>query len=223
MSQTVNPLELIRQEKLVVIARNAPADIIGDLARALLAGGVRLLESTFNQSLPDPIADNRRTIELLCREFGGELCVGAGTVLTVAQVQAAYEAGARYIISPNTNPAVIAETRRLGLVSIPGAMTPTEIAWAWELGAHMVKVFPADDLGFHYLRNVAAPLSHIPFMATGGVNPQTIPEFLAAGVISVGTGISILKPDLVKARDYAAITRLATEHVAAIRNWRSPS
>ncbi len=216
----LNPLALIKQEKLVVIARGVPDDAIVAVGQALVDGGIMLLESTFNQSLPDPVAANQRTIALLNREFAGRLAIGAGTVLTVAQVQAAYEAGAGYIISPNTNAAVIAETKRLGLVSIPGAMTPTEITLAWDLGADMVKVFPADDLGYHYLRNVAAPLSHIPFMATGGVNPQTIPEFLAAGVVAVGTGISIIKPDLLRAGDFTAISRLAREHVDAIRNYK---
>lgn len=216
----MDSLALIKDAKLVVIARGVPDEAILDVAGALVNGGILLLEATFNQSLPDPLTANKHTIALLCRAMGRSLAIGAGTVLTVAQVQAACDAGASYIISPNTNPAVIAETKRLGLISIPGAMTPTEIALAWELGADMVKVFPADDLGFHYLRNIKAPLSHIPIMATGGVNPETIPEFLAAGAAALGTGISIIKPELVRAQNFAAITQLARDHVAAIQNYQ---
>ena len=85
------------------------------------------------------------------------------------------------------------------------------------MGADMVKFFPADDLGMHYITNLRGPLPHIPLMATGGVNPQTIPEFLKRGINAVGTGITVLRPDLVQAKDYAAISALAKEHIQAIK------
>ena len=102
------------------------------------------------------------------------------------------------------------------MASIPGAMTPTEIKRAYALGADIVKLFPADDLGYHYIQNLTGPLPHIPLMATGGVNPQTIPEFLSRGILAVGTGITVFRPDLVAAEDYAGIKSLAQEHVEAI-------
>ena len=88
-------------------------------------------------------------------------------------------------------------------ISIPGAMTPTEIMVAWSAGADIVKLFPADDLGYHYIRNILAPLCHIPLLATGGINPETISEFHAAGISYFGTGISIIKPELVYEKNYA--------------------
>ena len=138
----------------------------------------------------------------------------------LAVIEAAHEAGATFIVSPDSDPDVIAETKRLGMASIPGAMTPTEIKRAYALGADIVKLFPADDLGYHYIQNLKGPLPHIPLMATGGVNPQTIPEFLSRGILAVGTGITIFRPDLVAAEDYAGIKLLAKAHVDAIRSMK---
>ncbi len=211
-------LNELLKEKLVVIARRIPLDKIEACVKAVTDGGVRFIESTFDQSAPDCIEKNFKTIKIMTDAAEGRAYIGAGTVLTSEQVRAAYEAGAKYIISPNTNEAVIKETLRLGMISIPGAMTPTEIEKAYALGAQIVKLFPADDLGLHYIQNISAPLSHIPLMATGGVNPQTIPEYSKAGIKAFGTGITILKRDLIDKSDFDGIKELAKEHVSAIKN-----
>jgi 2-dehydro-3-deoxyphosphogluconate aldolase/(4S)-4-hydroxy-2-oxoglutarate aldolase len=191
-------LKKIQADKLVVIARKIPSRQIPRVAEALCEGGVTLLEVTFDQGNEDCVAETSKCIAAICDKMGEKMLVGAGTVLTVGQVKAAYEAGAKYIVAPNTNLEVIQETLRLGMVAIPGAMTPTEIAMAWNAGANLIKLFPADDLGCHYIKNILAPLCHIPLLATGGVNPTTIPEFYAAGIMCFGTGITILKPELVR-------------------------
>lgn len=208
--------ELMLSSKLIVIARRLPIEKIADAVSALRLGGVRLLETTYDHTLDDPIRANCSMISRLVKEFGSDMYFGAGTVLTVDEVRAACDAGARYIVSPNCNPAVIEETKRLGLVSIPGAMTPTEVESAYTHGGDIIKLFPADDLGYHYIRNILAPLAHIPLLASGGVNPQTIPEFFKAGIKVVATGISILKPELVGSNDWKAIEDLARQHVDAI-------
>ena len=219
----MNILNEMLEKKLVVIARRIPQEKIAKCTEALIEGGVHFIESTFDQSDPDCIAKNKLCIETMVKSANGRATIGAGTVLNVEQVHAAYEAGAKYIISPNTNEAVIKETVKLGLISIPGAMTPTEIEQAYSWGAHIVKLFPADDVGFHYIKNISAPLSHIPLMATGGVNPQTIPEYHKAGIKAYGTGISILKRECIDAEDYASITALAKEHVDAIAKLQEVS
>lgn len=213
-------LKCVQENKLVVIARRIPVDKIGKCAQAVMQGGVVLMESTFDQTNPDCIGVNQRCIREIIKATDGKMLVGAGTVLNREQVRAAYEAGAKYIISPNTNPDVIEETLKLGMLSFPGAMTPTEIEKAYSLGAHMVKLFPADDLGFHYIKNLSGPLAHIPLMATGGVNPQSIPQFHELGIKAYGTGITILRQDLVAAEDYEAIAALAKEHVDAIKSLK---
>ncbi len=213
----MNVLNEILTKKLVVIARAIPQDKIKDCVNAVIDGGVSLIESTFCQSDKDCIEKNKLCIETMVKAANGRAIIGAGTVLNTEQVRAAYEAGAKYIISPNTNEAVIKETLKLGMISIPGAMTPTEIEQAYSYGAHIVKLFPADDMGVHYIKNLKAPLSHIPLMATGGVNPGTIPEYYNAGAEAFGTGITILKPDCVASGNFAEITRLARAHVDVIK------
>lgn len=209
---------MILEEKLVVIFRRIPTEKIADVAKALVRGGIRLLEITFDQEAEDPAALYAESIRIVREAVGDALCLGAGTVLTEDQVCAAKKAGAAFILSPNTNRRVIELTRNLDMVSVPGAMTPSEIVEAWEYGADIVKLFPADDLGYHYIWNICGPLPHIPLMTTGGVNPETIPEFLRHGASAMGTGISIVNRDMLNAGDYAGIEALAREHVQAVRN-----
>lgn len=212
-------LDLLKQEKFVAIVRGISSDDIVDVAKALYEGGIRLMETTFNQSSSDPITENKKCLSLLCETMGGKMAIGAGTVLTTQQLRGAYEAGAQFIISPNVNVKVISETKELGLVSIPGAMTPTEIELAFSSGGDVIKLFPADDLGYHYIRNITAPLSHIPIMATGGVNPETIPLFLEAGAAVLSAGISIVNRQLVQDKNYNEITRRARAHIEAARKY----
>ena len=209
-------LKKILEAKLVVIARRMPQEKIEPIVEALIDGGVSFLESTFDQLDPNCENANAAIISKIKKTGGDKICVGAGTVLTKEQVRAAYDSGAKYIISPNTNPEVINETKKMRMLSVPGAMTPTEVECAWELGADIVKLFPADCLGYHYIKNLVAPLSHVRLMATGGVNPDSISEFYNAGVSAFGTGITILKPELVQKNDYKAISLLAKQHIEAI-------
>lgn len=201
----------------MVLARGVPKDALVKGVTAICEAGVTLFESTFDHLRADCVAENAEKIAALKAALGNRMKIGAGTVLTVEEVRAAHTAGAEFVVSPDSDPDVIAETKRLGMASIPGAMTPTEIKRAWSLGADVVKLFPADDLGYHYIQNLKGPLPHVPLMATGGVNPETIPEFLSRGILAVGTGITVFRPDLVKAGDYAAIGGLAKLHIEAIR------
>ncbi len=210
-------LEQIKREKLVILARGIPVEKLLRGLEACAQAGVTLFESTFDHRLDDPVTENREKLKTLKKALGDRIRFGAGTVLTKEEVQAAFDAGVEYIISPDTDEKVIAETKRLGMLSIPGAMTPSEIKRAWSLGADIVKLFPADDLGMHYIQNLKGPLGHIPLMATGGVNPATIPQFMRAGITAVGTGITVFRPDLVAKEDYEGIRTLAKMHVDAVR------
>lgn len=207
---------LILSEKLVVLLRRVPQEKLGKVSEALVRGGVKLLEITFDQQADDPGALFTRSLEIVREAVGSRLCLGAGTVLTPEQAETAAAVGAKFVLSPNTDPRVIARTRELGMVSVPGAMTPSEVAAAWNYGADIVKLFPADDLGCHYIWNLRGPLPHIPLLATGGVNPRTIPEFLKHGVSAVGTGVSIIDRALLEAGDYNGIEELARAHVNAV-------
>lgn len=215
----MNNLEYMKEQGLCVIFRGTSPEDAEPLAKALYAGGVRVMETTFNPSDPDTIGKTKKTIEIL-RNTADDLLVGAGTVIDEAYAVAAKEAGARFILSPDTNPDIIHLTKKLGMLSIPGAYTPSEVMTAWRAGADMVKMFPItkDDIG--YLINITRPLSHIPFLCTGGVNPDTIGCFFEAGASAVGTGISILKPELIAAHDYDAITALTKLHIERMNEAR---
>lgn len=210
-------LSMIRKDRLVILARGIRTEVLAQALEACADAGVTLFESTFDHRVDDPVTENREKLKALKKALGDRIRFGAGTVLCKEEVQAAFDAGCEYIISPDSNEEVIRETKRLGMLSIPGAMTPTEICHAWNIGADVVKLFPADDVGFHYIQNLKGPLPHIPLMATGGVNPVTIPQFLKAGITAVGTGITVFRPDLVAAEDYEGIGVLAKMHVDAIR------
>ena len=214
-----NVIKTLKRDRLMVLARGIREDVLVKAVCAIADAGVTVFESTFDHRREDGIAENVAKIAAVKNAVAGRVHVGAGTVLSVEEVRAAHEAGASFIVSPDSDPDVIAETKRLGMTSIPGAMTPSEIKRAYALGADIVKLFPADDLGYHYIQNLKGPLPHIPLMATGGVNPQTIPEFLSRGILAVGTGITIFRPDLVAAEDYEGIKKLAVAHIEAIRRF----
>ena len=219
----MDAIKELERTRLMVLARGVPEDVLVKAVGAIGEAGVTVFESTFDHRRADCVAETAEKIAALVAAYGERMAIGAGTVLTVEEVRAAHAAGASFIVSPDSDPDVIAETKRLGMASIPGAMTPTEIKRAYALGADIVKLFPADDLGYHYIQNIKGPLPHIPLMATGGVNPQTIPEFLSRGILAVGTGITVFRPDLVAAEDYAGIKALAQAHIEAIRSLTSPT
>ena len=205
-------ISAIRQHKLIAIVRGLSEDELLKAAEALLGGGVRLLEVTFDQSgkIPDSVTANN--IRLLKQTFDGKLLIGAGTVMSENQVLAAKEAGAEYIISPDVNEAVIKKTKELGLVSIPGALTPSEIVHAYNSGADVIKLFPSDTMGIPYIKAVRAPLRHIPMLAVGGVSVSNLADVLATGVWGVGIGSGVVRHDLLARNDYAGITALAKRY-----------
>ncbi|MDR1927710.1 MAG: 2-dehydro-3-deoxyphosphogluconate aldolase [Oscillospiraceae bacterium] len=210
-------IRFVQKHKLIAIVRGvAGEEKLLALASALLAGGIRLLEVTFDQNKPESFAATEQGIAALCGAFGDALCVGAGTVMSPAQVRLAARAGARYIISPHCSQAVIRETRRLGLVSMPGAMTPTECASAHAWGADFIKLFPAGTLGEAYLRAIRAPLRHLRFLAVGGISAADIPAFLAAGAQGFGVGGNLVNQAWLDAGESEKITRLAAQYVAAL-------
>lgn len=205
-----NIVELVRQTKVVAIVRGLESGYV-QLAQALYDGGIRAIEVTFNQK--DPAAWNQTTnaIRQIKAELGEKMAVGAGTVTTVELVQLAHDAGAEFIVSPDVNGDVIHKTKELGMVSMPGAMTPTEIAQAHGAGADFVKVFPAGVLGKQYIKAVRGPLNHIALLAVGGVSEKNAGEFIAAGCTGVGVGGNLVNKEWIAAGEFEKITALAKE------------
>ena len=204
-------------EKLIVIVRGVKKDDLIPLAEAMYLGGVRLLEITFSANGSTSDEETADNIRMLAEHFDGRMLIGAGTVLNERQVCLTAEAGGRFIISPDVNEAVIKKTRELGLVSMPGALTPTEIQTAHKAGADFIKLFPCDAFGTGYIKAVSAPLSHVRLLAVGGVNLDNIPDFLKAGVYGFGMGSNIVNKKMVEDGDFEAITALAKKHVDLIK------
>ena len=210
-------LEALRREKLVAIVRGLTGAAMQDLAKAFAAGGIRFMEITFRQNAPETWAETARAIAEIRGRGPEGMHVGAGTVLTLEQLALARKAGAEYIISPNADRRIIEATREAGLVSLPGALTPTEIAAAHEWGADMVKVFPADCLGPAYIRAVRAPLAHIPLMAVGGINERNAAEYIAAGAAGLGVGGNLVNSEWIFTGRFDRIEALAHSFVQAVR------
>jgi 2-dehydro-3-deoxyphosphogluconate aldolase/(4S)-4-hydroxy-2-oxoglutarate aldolase len=178
----------VRDGRVVAIIRGFAPDTCLRLAEAYAMGGIRLVEVTFNQKSPESWKDTVAAIRAIKERFAGQLRVGAGTVLTEAQLSMCEDAGGEYMITPNVNVALIGECVRRGLVAMPGALTPSEAVAAHEAGASFVKIFPAGSLGPGYVKAICAPLSHIPFLAVGGVGPDNVADFMKAGCVGAGVG-----------------------------------
>jgi 2-dehydro-3-deoxyphosphogluconate aldolase/(4S)-4-hydroxy-2-oxoglutarate aldolase len=176
---------------LVAILRADDSQHFAEASEVLYQAGVRVLEATLTTpDAPKAIADIRSAT-------GGDAMVGAGSVRTAADVDTAAEAGATFLVTPTVNPAVLARAAELGLPVLCGAMTPTEIDQAWQLGAAAVKIFPASNLGgLSYLKAVRAPMPDVPLVPTGGVLLSDVGPYLAAGAIAVAAASPLLGDSL---------------------------
>ena len=209
-------IERIRAKKIITIVRGVYGEQVAHLAEALAAGGIELMEVTFDQSDTAAHAQTAAAIHAIKAHMGERMLVGAGTVTTPSLVEMAKEAGAEYIVSPDLRPAVIERTRELGMVSLPGALTPTEINNAYDAGADFVKVFPAAQLGPAYIKAVRGPLNHIPLLAVGGVNEKNIADFIKAGCCGAGVGGNLVNKQWIAAGEWDRITAFAKEFVEAV-------
>ena len=187
------------------------------LAEAMYEGGVRLLEVTYSANGAVSDEDTAENIRMLCEHFGDRMYIGAGTVITPRQVKLTKEAGGQFIISPDTYKKVIKKTRKLDMVSMPGALTATEIQAAHRAGADFVKMFPITNMGTDYVKAVKAPLSHIRLLAVGVVDQNNMKDYLKAGVCGFGVGSNIINKKMLAEEDYAGITALAKEYVEVVK------
>ncbi len=205
----------IRRGGVVAIMRHTEASLAVEAADALLRGGVDVVEVTLNT------AGAAQMIRQLRDRLGDSMLVGAGTVLSPAGVNQAIEAGAQFIVAPNTDLKVIALCNRHGVPAFPGAFTPTEVVTAWESGADAVKVFPVSTVGPRYIRDLRGPLPEIPLVPTGGVTAQNCAEFIKAGAIAVGAGSDLVDKGIVDRRDFTELERRARAFADGVRTGRS--
>lgn len=211
--QTV--IDAIAREKLIAIVRAPEQETFPEAVEAIYRGGVRLMEVTFDRSGKIPKDETARLIKQLTKN--GRMLAGAGTVTTKEDVWLAYSAGADYIISPNCDPQIIGLTRKLGMVSIPAAFTPTEIAAAIDAGADYIKVFPADQLSCGYVKAVKAPLADAKLLAVGGVDETNAAQYLKMGFCGVGVGAGLYNKELIEKQDWPALEELAKKYINAVK------
>jgi len=204
-------IDMILDNKIIAIVRGISSSKILDTVKALKNGGIVCVEVTFDAKDEEMSKDTVKSISMIKENFGDSIAVGAGTVITQENVERAAKAGAEYIISPNTNELVIKETKKLGLISIPGATTPSEIIDAYNYGADIIKLFPAATLGLDYLKAISGPINHIPLMAVGGINRGNARMFIDAGCVGVGVGGNLVNRKLIEAGDFKAIEELSRE------------
>jgi 2-dehydro-3-deoxyphosphogluconate aldolase / (4S)-4-hydroxy-2-oxoglutarate aldolase len=210
-------LARIFESGIVAVVRADTSEPLVKVAKALAQGGVTAIEVTF--TVPGAID----VIRQVSHQLGDSIALGAGTVLDAETARAAILAGAEYIVAPTLNHEVIRLCRRYDKAVMPGALTPTEILAAWESGADIVKVFPADVGGPAYLKALRGPLPQIRLKPTGGVDLTTAESFLKAGACCLGVGSALVDPKAVATGDFAQIRDLAARFAAIVRQHRGES
>jgi len=203
-------LGIIQKNMIIAIIRGFEPDICLRLAEAYAKGGINMVEVTFNQKDPRTWKDTAAAIRSIKEHFGEDMKVGAGTVLTEEQLLICKDAGGQYMVTPNVNPALIKKCVGYGLQAMPGALTPTEAVEAYNAGASYVKIFPAGSLGPGYVKAIMAPLSHIPFLAVGGIGPDNVADFIKAGCVGAGVGGNLTNKEWIRAGEWDKITQTAS-------------
>lgn len=203
-------LEKIEEEKIIAIVRASSSNNVIDTVKSLREGGIRCVEITMNT--PDAVNIIKNTKALY-----PDLIIGAGTVLDSESAVTAIHAGADFLLAPTLDKASITAANRYDVPLIPGVLSPTEALKAYEYGAKLVKVFPANAFGPSYLKDLKGPLPFIKTMAVGGITVENTPKYLQAGANSVGIGGSLVNDELIESKNYKEIKRRAEQFVSKVK------
>jgi 2-dehydro-3-deoxyphosphogluconate aldolase / (4S)-4-hydroxy-2-oxoglutarate aldolase len=207
----MTPVEVIKNNKIVAVIRKANKENIVPILEALAKGGVKAVEIT--AETPNVAS----VIETAVKQVKGDICIGAGTVLDPETARLVMMAGAEFIVSPTLNIETLTLTNRYGVLNIPGVLSPTEIVTAYEHGAKMVKVFPADVFGPNYIKNILGPLPHVEAMVTGGITLDNMNDYLSKGSVAVGIGSNLVNAKALNTEeDYNQLTKRAQQYVAKL-------
>jgi 2-dehydro-3-deoxyphosphogluconate aldolase / (4S)-4-hydroxy-2-oxoglutarate aldolase len=208
-------LALVKQHRAIAVIR-APQLALGlEMAKAVAAGGIRLIEITWDSDRPAQLITQLQAELPTC-------VIGTGTILTIAQLQAAIAANVAFLFTPHTNLALIQAAVAHDVPIIPGALTPTEIVTAWQAGASSVKVFPVHTLGgAAYIRSLQSPLGQIPLIPTGGVTVENAAELIIAGAIGVGLAGNLFPPAALQTKNWPLIRHQAQTLIQNLANCRT--
>lgn len=210
-------LQQLKENGLVAVIRGPSPELTVKMVEALVAGGVYGIEITY--STPNAA----EVVRLLSQTFGEKIVLGMGTLTIPAQVDEALGAGARFLVSPMCEPVLGKAMVASGVPVMIGALTPTEIFAAYQIGSDVVKLFPGSLTGPSYVKALKGPFPYIPIMPTGGVSAANVGEWFAAGVFGVGAGSELCPPNLAKEGRFAEISQKAAGFVQAVRDAQKNS
>jgi 2-dehydro-3-deoxyphosphogluconate aldolase/(4S)-4-hydroxy-2-oxoglutarate aldolase len=208
-------MEKFKELGLLAVIRGPSAELTVKMVEALIEGGVTGIEITYSTPNAEEV------VRTLSRSFGERILLGMGTLTLPDQPQSALQAGANFLVSPICEPQLVGAMVASGLLSMAGAMTPTEVFQAYRLGVDVVKIFPGSIGGPAYIKALRGPFPYIPMMPTGGVSAGNVAEWFAAGVVAVGAGSELCPPQLAKEGKFAEISRRAAEFVQVVKSARA--
>lgn len=215
MADSVFNLSLFQKEPVMGILRGVTEDSLDGVLETAISAGLRFLEITWNTSRADFLIYNA------AQKYSDQISLGAGTIRSVEDAQKALDSGAEFLVSPGLNEKVAAFCRDKNTAYFPGALTPTEIETAWNLGAVMVKVFPSSQFGPGYFELIKGPLQDVKLMAVGGVKPGNVQQYLQAGADAVALGGSIFSVHRMQNKEFLAIRKDIEEFLLAVRSFYS--
>jgi 2-dehydro-3-deoxyphosphogluconate aldolase / (4S)-4-hydroxy-2-oxoglutarate aldolase len=207
-----NWLEFVRSNQIIAVIRATDWRVGRKMAQAVADGGIRLIEITANSDRPWELIAQLRAELPHCS-------IGVGTVLSLADVRESIACGAEYIFTPHVDREIISATIKAGIPIVSGALTPTEIITAWNLGATAIKIFPIQSVGgVSYLKLLQGPIGHIPLIPTGGINVDNVHTFLAAGAMAVGLAGSLFPADEIARGDWESMRLRSIDLINSDRN-----
>jgi 2-dehydro-3-deoxyphosphogluconate aldolase/(4S)-4-hydroxy-2-oxoglutarate aldolase len=208
-------LEKVKQLGLLAVIRGPSPELTVHMVEALIAGGVLGIEITYSTPNAEQVVSD------LSRQFGGQILLGMGTLTKPEQAAAAKAAGATFVVSPVCEPVLLKSMVESGLLCMAGALTPTEVLRAYNLGSDVVKVFPGSLGGPAYIKALKGPFPYIPMMPTGGVSTSNVADWFTAGVVAVGAGSELCPPKLAKEGKFDEISQRAAEFVQIVKSSRA--
>ena len=207
-------LDKVKALGLLAVIRGPSPELTVQMVEALIHGGVLGIEITYSTPNAEEV------VKTLAKKFGDEIVLGMGTLTKIEQAATAKAAGANFLVSPICESNLVKSMVASGLLTMAGALTPTEVFQAYSLGTDVVKVFPGSLGGPAYIKALKGPFPYIPMMPTGGVNAGNVADWFAAGVVAVGAGSELCPPQLAKEGNFAEITRKAAEFVQVVNKAR---
>ncbi len=208
-------LEKVKELGLLAVIRGPSPELTVQMVEALIQGGVLGIEITYSTPNAEEV------VRTLASKFGDQIVLGMGTLTKPEQAISARSAGANFLVSPVCEPILVKAMVASGLLTMAGALTPTEVFQAYSLGTDVVKIFPGSLGGPGYIKALKGPFPYIPMMPTGGVSAGNVAEWFASGVVAVGAGSELCPPQLAIEGNFAEISRRAAEFVQIVQSARS--